>query len=126
MEFDLAPLKIKMTIAQMCMVDHSLDEDEDSNTAEKACKAPKRSADIDEDELGPRPRRKKARWTEEENKVFFTQLGPYLERKENPPGNLIKEVLSALAGNRTHRTEAQIRTKVSNIITGKQLYVPKK
>ena len=58
---------------------------------------------------------KRILWTDEENRMFREKLNAHIQNKTMPHGTIIKELASKLPG----RTEAQIRTKLHNIITGK-------
>lgn len=55
-------------------------------------------------------------WTEEENKLLAGVITSYIETSAMPPGHIIKEVHDKLDGTRTYH---EIRTKVTDIHTGK-------
>ncbi|XP_064630705.1 uncharacterized protein LOC135494501 [Lineus longissimus] len=63
---------------------------------------------------------KRARWSEEENGILFRYMDKYIKAKKNPPGSEIAAVAEKLGGT---RTPAQIRTKMNNLVTGKQKVV---
>ena len=57
------------------------------------------------------------RWTDSENKAFYKFMEEFIASKAMPPGSDIDQVRSKLGGT---RTTAQIRSKVHNLISGKQ------
>ena len=60
--------------------------------------------------------KKKVRWTASENETFRQKMENYIKTKTMPPGRVIKELQEKMQT----RTVPQIRTKIHNIITGKQ------
>ena len=58
----------------------------------------------------------KRRWTEIENPAFKSAMQHYIKKKVMPPRAAIDSLVLQLGS----RTEAQVRTKVHNLIKGKQ------
>ncbi|XP_074661297.1 uncharacterized protein LOC141913965 [Tubulanus polymorphus] len=57
------------------------------------------------------------RWSEEENRLFFTRLRHYVDEKKMPPSSELQKLVLEL---KNQRTLAQIRSRVHNYISGKQ------
>ena len=61
----------------------------------------------------------KRRWSEEEDLVLKTRFKTFIAEKKMPPGSVMQHVVSTKL---TGRTVAQLRTKINNIIHGKQKF----
>lgn len=59
---------------------------------------------------------KRKRWTQEENKIFYSIFNECLQRKVMPRAATLKAAASKLPG----RSTMVIRVKVHNLISGKQ------
>ena len=74
------------------------------------------SSSIDEPLQGPPTKIPRRRWSRSENKSFMQAMKSYVESKTMPPG----EVIAVLHRKLKTRSIPQIRTKIHNIISGKQ------
>ena len=66
------------------------------------------------------PKKKKSRkqrWTDAENETFKDHFKSYLESKTLPRGDFLRKAVALFP----QRTAQQIRTRVHNVITGKQV-----
>lgn len=59
---------------------------------------------------------RKRRWTSEENSIFQKFFKKYITEKILPPGTVIELAQKQL----NTRTKAQLRTRIHNVINGKQ------
>lgn len=59
---------------------------------------------------------RKRRWTSEENSIFQKFFKKYITEKILPPGRVIELAQKQL----NTRTKAQLRTRIHNVINGKQ------
>lgn len=102
----------------ICISDEELDDSGDPSFSPAGNGVSDSDSDmeIQPPPMPPMPPKRKRRWTEEENNVFKNYFKDYINRKTLPPGSVIKKVQTKL-----NRSVAQIRTRIHNILTGKQV-----